>query len=58
MIPSLVLRIVDVMQLAHRAFKLIDHSDLDLTRFVEQRIFPRCDQVLVSWSCEIEPRLS
>jgi hypothetical protein len=35
MIPNLVLRIVGVMRLAHRAFKLFDHPDLDLTRFVE-----------------------
>jgi hypothetical protein len=39
---------VGVMLLAHRSFKVFDHSDLDLTRFVEQRIFLECDQVLVS----------
>jgi hypothetical protein len=29
-----------VMHLAHRAFEVFDYQDLDLTRFVEQRIFP------------------
>jgi hypothetical protein len=36
------------MRLAHRAFEVFDHPDLDLTRFVEQRNFLKCDQVLVS----------
>jgi hypothetical protein len=40
-IPSLVLRTVGVMCLAHRAFKVFDHPDLDLIRFVELRIFPK-----------------
>jgi hypothetical protein len=57
-IPSLVLRTVGIMCLAHRAFKVFDHPDLDLTRFVELRIFPKCDQVLVSWPHGIETRLS
>jgi hypothetical protein len=30
-IPNLVLRIVGVMRLAHRAFEVFDHPDLDLT---------------------------
>jgi hypothetical protein len=38
-----VLRTVGVMHLAHRAFKVFGHPDLDLSRFVEQRIFPKCD---------------
>jgi hypothetical protein len=58
MIPNLVLRTVGVMCLTHRAFKVFDHPNVDLTQFVEQRIFPKCDQVLVSWPCGIEPRLT
>jgi hypothetical protein len=54
----IVLRTVDVMHLAHRAFEVFDHPDLDLTRFVEQRIFLEWDQFLVSWSCGIDPRLA
>jgi hypothetical protein len=34
-IPNLMLRTVGVMRLAHRAFKVFDHPDLDLTHFVE-----------------------
>jgi hypothetical protein len=34
-IPNLVLRTVDIMHLAHKAFKVFDHLDLDLTQFVE-----------------------
>jgi hypothetical protein len=58
MIPNLLLRIVGVMHLVHRAFEVFNHPDLDLTQFVEQRIFQKCDQVLVSWPCGIEPRLT
>jgi hypothetical protein len=47
-ILNLVLRTVAVMCLAHRAFKVFDHPDLDLTWFVEQMIFSKCDKVLVS----------
>jgi hypothetical protein len=35
MISILVLRTVGVMRLADRVFKVFDHLDLDLTRFVE-----------------------
>jgi hypothetical protein len=35
------------MCLVHRAFKAFDDPNQDLTRFVELRIFPRCDQFLV-----------
>jgi hypothetical protein len=49
---------VGFMRLAHRAFKVFDHPDLDFTRFVEQRMFPKCDQVLVSCPHGIEPRLA
>jgi hypothetical protein len=34
-IPNLVLRNVGIMRLAHRAFKVFDHPDLDLTQFIE-----------------------
>jgi hypothetical protein len=34
---------VGVIRLGQRAFKVFDHPDLDLTRFVEQRIFLKCD---------------
>jgi hypothetical protein len=52
------LRIVGIMRLAHRAFEVFDHLDLDLTQFIEQRIFPKCHQVLVSWPRGIEPWLA
>jgi hypothetical protein len=48
-IPNLVVRTVGVMRLAHRGFEVFHHPDLDLTRFIEHRIFSKCDQVLVSW---------
>jgi hypothetical protein len=47
-ISNLVLMNVDVMHLAHTGFEVFDHLDLDLTQFVEQRIFFKCDQVLMS----------
>jgi hypothetical protein len=46
------------MHRVHRAFEAFDDLDRDLTRFVEQRIFPRCDQFLVPWSRGIEPWLT
>jgi hypothetical protein len=58
MIPNLVVRNVSVMLQARRAFKVFDHPDLDLTRFVEHGIFLKCDQVLVSWLHGIDPRLA
>jgi hypothetical protein len=57
-IHILVLRIVGVMHLAQRAFKVFDYLDQNLTRFVEQRIFSKCDQVIVSWLRGVEPRLA
>jgi hypothetical protein len=56
MIPSLVLRTVGIMRLAHRAFEVFHHPYLDITWFVEQRFFPQCDQVLVSRPRDIEAR--
>jgi hypothetical protein len=44
-----VLRTVGVIRLAQRAFEVFDHPALDLTQFVEQRVFLECDRVLVSW---------
>jgi hypothetical protein len=55
MIPNLLLMTVGVLRLAHRAFKVFDHLDLDLIRLVEQWIFSKCDEVLVSWPRGIEP---
>jgi hypothetical protein len=46
------------MRLAHRGLKVFDHLDLDLTQFVEQRVFLVCDQVLVTWPRGVEPRLA
>jgi hypothetical protein len=57
-ISNVVLRTVGVMRLAHRTFEVFDHPDLDLTQFVEQRIFSKCDQILVSWPRDIEHRLA
>jgi hypothetical protein len=53
-----VLRTVSVVRQVHRAFETFDDSDQDLARFVELRIFPMCDQFLVSWSHDIEAWLS
>jgi hypothetical protein len=50
--------IVGVMHRVHRVFEAFDNPDWDLTRFVEQRIFPRCDQFLVAWSHGIKPWLT
>jgi hypothetical protein len=58
MIPILVLKIVGAIRLAHKAFEVFDHPNLDLTWFVVQRIFQKCHQVLVSLPHGIEPRLS
>jgi hypothetical protein len=54
-IPSLVLRTVSVMHQVHRAFKAFDNPDRDLAQFIEQRVFPECDQALVPWSRGVEP---
>jgi hypothetical protein len=51
-------RIVGVMHLAHRIFEVFEHLNLDLTWLVEERIFPKCDQVLVSWPRGVESRLT
>jgi hypothetical protein len=46
------------MHRAHKAFEHFDSPDRDLTRFVEKRAFPKCDQVLVPWPRGIEPKLT
>jgi hypothetical protein len=57
-VPSLVLKTMGVLCRVHRAFEAFDGLDQDLARFVELRIFPRCDQFLVPWPCGIEPKLA
>jgi hypothetical protein len=57
-VPSIVLRTVGIMRRVHRAFEAFDDPDRDLARFVELRIFPRCDQFLVSWSHDLESWLA
>jgi hypothetical protein len=46
-IPSLVLRTMGVMHRVRRAFEAFDNPDQYLAQFVELRICPECDQVLV-----------
>jgi hypothetical protein len=50
-----VFKIVGVMRRVHRAFEAFDDLDRDLARFIESRIFHRCDQFLVPWSCDVDP---
>jgi hypothetical protein len=57
-VPSLVLRSIRIVRRVHRAFEAFDDSDRNLARFVELKIFPRCDQFLVPWSHGIEPWLT
>jgi hypothetical protein len=45
------------MHRVYRAFEAFDNLDQDLSQFVGLRIFPRCDQFLVTWSCGIVPWL-
>jgi hypothetical protein len=46
--PNLLLKVLGVMCLTHRAFEVFVHLALDLALFVEPRIFPKCGQDLVS----------
>jgi hypothetical protein len=46
-VPNLVLKIMSVMCQVRRAFEAFDDPDRDLAQFVELRIFPRCDKLLV-----------
>jgi hypothetical protein len=52
------LKTVGVVRQVRRAFEAFDNSDRDLAQFVELRVFPRCDQFIVSWLRGIEPRLA
>jgi hypothetical protein len=47
-----------ILRLTHRAFEVFIHLVLDLALFVQQRVFPKCGQVLVSESCGVEPKLA
>jgi hypothetical protein len=49
---------VGAMHQVHRAFEAFVDSDQDLALFIELRIFPRCDQFLVSWLRGILPELA
>jgi hypothetical protein len=53
-----VLRTISVIRRVHRSFEAFDDPDWDLVQFVVLRIFPMCDQLLVSWSRGIEPWLA
>jgi hypothetical protein len=54
-VTSLVLKTVNVMRRVSRAFEAFDDLNRDLAQFIELRIFPKCDQLLVPWSRGIEP---
>jgi hypothetical protein len=43
---------------ARSTFKVFDNSDQNLAQFVELRVFCRCDQFLVPWPRDIEPKLA
>jgi hypothetical protein len=47
-VPILVLNTMGIMCRVHRAFETFDDLDQDLAKFIKLRIFPRCDQFLVS----------
>jgi hypothetical protein len=38
-VPSLVLKIVEVMRRVHRAFEAFDDPDRDFAQFIESRVF-------------------
>jgi hypothetical protein len=46
-----------VMRQVLRTFEVFDNPDREIAQFVEWRVFPECDQVLVLWSHSVEPRL-
>ncbi len=58
MVPSLVLKTVGIVCQVLGAFEAFVDSNRNLVQFVELRGFPRRDQLLVSWSCGIEPELA
>jgi hypothetical protein len=53
-----VLKIVGILCRDRRAFEAFVDLDQILAQFVELRVFPRCDQFLVSWPRDIEPELA
>jgi hypothetical protein len=57
-VPNLVLKTVGIVYRVRRTFEAFDDSDRDLAQFVEPRVFPRCDQFLVPWSCGIAHKLA
>jgi hypothetical protein len=57
-VPNLVLKTVGIVCHVRRPFEAFDDSDRDLAQFVEQRVFPRCDQFLVPWPRGVEPKLT
>jgi hypothetical protein len=57
-VPSLVLKMVDIACRVHITFEAFDDSDRDLAQLVKPRVFPRCDQFLVSWLHGVEPKLA
>jgi hypothetical protein len=58
MVPNLVLKAVSIMCRARRAFKVFDDLDRDLAQLIESRVFHRCDQFIVPWLRDIEPKLA
>jgi hypothetical protein len=54
-VPSVVLKTVDVIYHVRRAFEAFDDPDQDLAQFIDARVFHRCDQFLVLWTSGIEP---
>jgi hypothetical protein len=56
-VPNLVLNTVGIVCWVRRAFEVFDNSDQDVAQFVKLRGFPRCDQPLVPWPCDIELKL-
>jgi hypothetical protein len=56
--PNLVLKTVGIVCRVRRAFKAFDESDQKLSQFIELRVFPICDQFLMSWPHGIDPELA
>jgi hypothetical protein len=49
---------MDVMHRVHRDFEAFNNPDRDNARFIELRIFPKYDKVLVPWPRGVEPWLA
>jgi hypothetical protein len=52
------LKTVGIMRRVCRAFEAFDDPDQVLAQFIELRVFPRCDQFLVTWPHVIEHGLA